>query len=515
MLSRLISIVVLVVLLVSCAQVGSISGGPVDDSPPQVKSMTPENKSLNFNGNGFEIEFEDFVKLNNPAQTISVIPADFKVKTSVKGKTLNLSWEEPLKENTTYSIFLNKTVQDITEGNDSLIQIVFSTGNVLDSLTYSTFVQDALSKDPSKKVMVGLFEAEDSLKPMYFAQTDDLGKATFNYLKQGTYFVRAFDDVNKDLKISKTEKVGFIKDPILLDSAMVDSIPFQLFTPLLPPKINSVSFQSPGAFVIAANRSLVGATIEVNKTVIDSNSIEFLAKDSLRLFYVPTEQAPVQFVINSNEFNDTTNVRIIENAKNKALIIQAPIGNSVSPSTPISFSVLDAIALIDTSKIKILQLPDSTIIKDYNYIIEKNRLTLDLPRKNAEKFVVEFDAGAITGNSSSKNNRSNTILKVLQEKELGILNLDLSSYSNAIILQVFLAGKKTNELPITQPSILKLNDLAPGDYTFRVILDENQNGTWDTGNFIEKIQPEEIQTFSEPTKVRANWEIELKLVPKN
>ena len=515
MLSRLISILVFIVLLASCAQVGSISGGPEDTTPPQVKSMTPENKSLNFNGNSFEIEFEDFVKLNNPAQTISVIPADFKVTTSVKGKTLNLSWEEPLKENTTYSIFLNKTVQDITEGNDSLIQIVFSTGNVLDSLTYSTFVQDALSKEASKKVIVGLFEAEDSLKPMYFAQTDDLGKATFNYLKQGAYFVRAFDDVNKDLKISKTEKVGFILNPVQLDSAIVDSIPFQLFTPLLAPKINSVTFQSPGTFVIAANRSLTNTTIQVNGSIIDSNSIDFLAKDSLRLFYVPTEQTPVQFVINSDDFNDTVNVRIIENAKNKALTIQAPAGNTISPSAPISFTVLDAIAQVDTSKIRILQLPDSTKIGSYNFIIDKNKLTLNLPRKNVEKFIIELDAGAITGNSSSKSNKANIVLKVLQEKEVGILNVDLSNYSSAIILQVFLAGKKMNEFPITQPSIVKLKDLTPGDYTFRVIIDENQNGSWDTGNFIEKFQPEEIQTFSELTKVRANWEIDLKLVPKN
>ena len=512
MLSKLISILSLALLVISCAQVGSVSGGAEDTTPPQIKMMLPANKSLNYSGNEIKIEFKDFVKLNNPAQTISVIPGEFRVKTTVKGKTLILNWDEPLTANTTYSIYLNKTVQDITEGNDSIIQFVFSTGNILDSLTYSTFIQDALSKEPSKKVTVGLFEAEDSLKPMYFAQTDEIGRAKFNYLKQGTYYVRAFDDVNKDLKISKTEKVGFINHPIKLDSAIIDTIPFQLFTPLQLPKITNIAFQSPGALVLAANRSLAKATIKVNGTEIPPGEIEFFTKDSLRLLFVPTVQSPMQVVVTTSEFTDTTQLRIIESSKNKALNILAPTGSSVTPSQPITFSVFDKIAQVDTSKIHVLKLPDSLKMSNYTYLVSNNKLTFDLPRKDADKYVFEFEAGAIIGNSAAKNIKANAILKVIEERALGTIKLDLSNYSDAIVLQVLLAGKKINEIAIAEPNELRLTDLTPGDYSFRVIIDKNQNGLWDTGNFEQKLQPEEIHQFSEVSKVRANWEIELKLV---
>jgi hypothetical protein len=47
-----------------------------------------------------------------------------------------------------------------------------------------------------------------------------------------------------------------------------------------------------------------------------------------------------------------------------------------------------------------------------------------------------------------------------------------------------------------------------------VILDQNKNGVWDTGNLTLGSQPENVLWFSSPTKVRANWEVDVSLTPK-
>ena len=39
-----------------------------------------------------------------------------------------------------------------------------------------------------------------------------------------------------------------------------------------------------------------------------------------------------------------------------------------------------------------------------------------------------------------------------------------------------------------------------------VIKDANGNGKWDTGNYLKKIQPEEVEYLKESINVRANWE---------
>jgi uncharacterized protein (DUF2141 family) len=61
---------------------------------------------------------------------------------------------------------------------------------------------------------------------------------------------------------------------------------------------------------------------------------------------------------------------------------------------------------------------------------------------------------------------------------------------------------------------LIIPELNPGNYTFRIVIDEHENGKWDTGNFETTTYPEIIHTFSEVTNVRANWDVDLKLERK-
>jgi hypothetical protein len=49
--------------------------------------------------------------------------------------------------------------------------------------------------------------------------------------------------------------------------------------------------------------------------------------------------------------------------------------------------------------------------------------------------------------------------------------------------------------------------LPPGKYIIRVIKDVNDNNKWDTGNYLKKIQPEEVIYLPEEIDVRANWDV--------
>jgi len=40
-----------------------------------------------------------------------------------------------------------------------------------------------------------------------------------------------------------------------------------------------------------------------------------------------------------------------------------------------------------------------------------------------------------------------------------------------------------------------------------VIYDENKNKQWDTGNYLEKRQPEEVFHLATEIDVRANWDV--------
>ena len=137
-------------MLLSCAQVGEISGGEKDEvAPIPVAGKTiPGNESINFKGKSVKITFDEYVQLNNPQQTVIFIPNHATPKTTLTKKTVEISWEETLEENTTYVIYLNRTVKDLSENNDSLMYYVFSTGETLDSLQYSVRATDAWTNQP-------------------------------------------------------------------------------------------------------------------------------------------------------------------------------------------------------------------------------------------------------------------------------------------------------------------------------------------------------------------------------
>ena len=59
-------------------------------------------------------------------------------KVKLGGKSISVNWKDTLKENTTYTFVFGDNIQDITEGNTlNNFQFVFSTGDVIDTLTYS------------------------------------------------------------------------------------------------------------------------------------------------------------------------------------------------------------------------------------------------------------------------------------------------------------------------------------------------------------------------------------------
>ena len=50
-------------------------------------------------------------------------------------------------------------------------------------------------------------------------------------------------------------------------------------------------------------------------------------------------------------------------------------------------------------------------------------------------------------------------------------------------------------------------NLIPDKYTVRIIIDENKNFEWDTGNYLKKIQPEKVIYLTNELDLRANWEL--------
>ena len=159
-------------------------------------------------------------------------PLDQFPDISLKGKSVVISFKEPLKLNTTYTVNVGDAIKDITEGNVMKgFSFVFSTGPKLDSLQISGLVLDAEKSQVVEDVIVMLYkDLSDSAvykhKPYYFGRTDKSGKFTIEHLQEGTYKLFALKDANFNLIYDQlSEPIAFSDTSIIIvaDTSVKDS----------------------------------------------------------------------------------------------------------------------------------------------------------------------------------------------------------------------------------------------------------------------------------------------------
>lgn len=94
----------------------------------------------------------------------------------------------------------------------------------------------------------------------------------------------------------------------------------------------------------------------------------------------------------------------------------------------------------------------------------------------------------------------------------------IEEYSNLLVRTIGITGPAFVELlnnsdqPIYKARVKNGSALFryvnPGTYYMRLCIDSNDNGVWDTGNYREKRQPEEVFYYPGSLSLRANWDVD-------
>ncbi|MEA1887054.1 MAG: Ig-like domain-containing domain [Bacteroidota bacterium] len=228
--NRKISILIISFLLIaSCAKVSSPSGGPRDEQPPRVVSIEPENASVNFEGRSFEITFDEYFVLDNVDQVLMISPP-LKEKPEIKarGKKLivELDEDEELNDNVTYSFNFLNSVKDLNENNPiTNFKYVFSTGDVIDSLSVTGYIYDAFNLEAGEEILVLLYsEMADSvprtLLPTYVTRALENGKFRIDNIAPGEYKIYGLKDGNNNKKYDlPNEAFAFLDSSIYISAA--------------------------------------------------------------------------------------------------------------------------------------------------------------------------------------------------------------------------------------------------------------------------------------------------------
>ena len=88
----------------------------------------------------------------------------------------------------------------------------------------------------------------------------------------------------------------------------------------------------------------------------------------------------------------------------------------------------------------------------------------------------------------------------------GQILLNLENVQNRVLVQLISKEKVVVERKVEASGLITFSNLVPKEYTIKVIHDLNRNGKWDTGKYLDKIQPEPVEFFQKKITVRSNWD---------
>lgn len=524
------------IILASCANISMPTGGPRDKTPPELVSSVPFNNEKNFHGETLELTFNEDIKLKDPKEEILIIPSlGKKTLFTVKKKKLIIKPELVWIPNTTYSVNFREGVQDLTEGNPAdNLRLAFSTGPTIDSLFISGSVKETFSEKIPSKITIALYQSDtfDIFKhtPIYFTKSDKEGQYKLSNLKSAKYYVYAFDDKNKNLKVdSKTEYFGFLSEPVVLDESkdsievsmvIVDSRPLVLTNIRHTDKNSRVRFNKPLDSLkikgITTKEAIYTYGTDHSEIVFynffqkgDSIKTNIIARDSIGQKIDTAVYLKYGEIKTTAETLKTKETELNYNFTNKMVTYTFNFNKPIRTISPDSIYIqYDSIKTspVELKNISIDSLTNQVTIKS---VIESQPID-ESQQKKPTSPELKLGKGAFISIEKDSSSSVNKPIKITTEEDLGLVSIKIETKVKNYIVQLTDNENKVIH-SITNTKEHTFRHLEPMEYRLRIIIDENKNGIWDPGNFYQKKEPEKIILYkSEEGKynfpLRANWE---------
>jgi len=538
--------IILIISLFSCAKQSTPMGGPKDLDPPKLLSINPEIGSINIKPSIIEIEFDEYVKIENPNKQIIITPRIKKeeMEVSANRNRVVIKLNQDLEDSTTYVFNFQKTIKDITEGNPpENLKLVFSTGPDIDSLTFSgnvayMFVQ----REPKlKDVLVGLYELRDTTNvltapPYYIAPTDSLGNFIIENIKAGDYLAYAWHDANNSLKAEeKQENYAFLNDTIRIDKDKSGAKFYLNKADISEFKINR-SANIGSNFDIVLSKSPV--EIQIEHELLNQELFYSKSEKTVRLYHTTlrNDSTAVKLsMVDSVGFKiDTTFYAKFPESARKKDVLEIQVGGKKNFVEKLVAELKYNKPIIQINYDSLLFKYDTASViqieKDWVFFsdsLDRTKLTIawavpdSITFESFTLYAADSTFFDVEGQSNEKKIES-TFRKLKKETLAEEIKVSVNTQELPIIVQI--QDKKDEiiaEQYLTDGNQAVFKNIDPGVYHIRAIIDRNQNRRWDTSNMYEKRQAEPVYYLENPndnnnkdTTIRGGWVLELTIEPR-
>lgn len=262
---RHLILAVLGTIVISCASIGSPSGGDYDFDPPKVLSSTPQPNQAFVKSGKIQILFDELIQIDKPMDKVIVTPPQQKMPViQAQNNKVIVELKDTLIANTTYTIDFTDAIVDNNEKNAlANFALSFSTGTAVDTLSISGKVLSAHNLEPVSGIYVGIHSdlsdtAFTKLPFKRISRTNELGQFTIKGIAPGEYKLYALDDISRDYRYDNPdEAIAFLEtvivptvegavreDTVFNKDLTIDTIRTVNYTRFLPDNMVLRSFKS-------------------------------------------------------------------------------------------------------------------------------------------------------------------------------------------------------------------------------------------------------------------------------
>lgn len=518
-------------ILLSCAQIVAPTGGKKDTLAPVIIKMIPVNQSRNFNGKQIDILFNEYVSVDNIQQQLSITPnLEGTYETKILPKGARLIFDKPFKENTTYSLNFRNTFKDMNERNVAKnVRLVFSTGKIIDSLRVSGKVRNPLTNKPIMDVSVGMYIYSDTLnpkkvKPYYFMKTDSSGIFIIENVAGGKYRIYALTDGNNNLLYDEAkENLGIIVDTITLKSnlenleinvARIEKIPNKVLKArttsnyayidysrgIKNVKINFVDKKDSMAYQQTEAKSI--RIFNINQIYTDTIKVKISVTDSLDRVFTHDQKIKFKEKPKKNdgvkeEFNMKTKPSNNEDMDFKE------VGYTFTFTKPIKNYDLNKIEFLNDTLIRV-----PITEKNIRWNSEKTEMKIKIDGKKAKDFVrLKMPKGTFISVENDSTQKFVSTHPIRDPENYGTIigevrNPQKKGFFVELLNEQYEVVQKVDNVLKYEFTFVKA-----GTYYVRMIVDENRNNRWDSGDLEKNILPEKIIFIKDKIKLKQNFEL--------
>ena len=518
-------------ILLSCAQIVAPTGGKKDTLAPIIVKIIPANQSKNFNGKQIDILFNEYVSVDNIQQQLSITPnLEGTYETKIMPKGVRLTFNKPFKENTTYSLNFRNTFKDMNEKNVAKnIRLVFSTGNIIDSLKVSGKVKNPLTNKPLIDVSVGMYVYSDTLnpkkiKPYYFMKTDSSGIFTIGNVAAGKYRIYAVTDANNNLLYDEAkENLGIIQDTIILKSNLenldinvtkMEKIPNKVlkvrttsnyayidyYRGIKNVKINFADKKDSLIYQQTETRSI--RIFNTNQIYTDTIKVKISVTDSLDRVFTHDQKIKFKEKPKKNdgvkeEFNIKTK------PSNGEDIDLKEVGYTITFTKPIKNYDFNKIEFLNDTLVRV-----PVMEKDIKWNTEKTEMKIKVDGKKAKDFVrLKMPKGTFISVENDSTQKFVSTHPIRDPENYGTIGGEVKNPKK----KGFFVELLNEQYEVIQKidNVLKYEFafVKAGTYFIRMIIDENRNDKWDSGDLEKNQVPEIIKFASDKIKLKQNFEL--------